>query len=248
MSEQYAHDNVVPDKASEQSKKKQVAEMFDDIAPRYDFLNRFLSAGIDVSWRRKALAKLEALKPQLMLDVATGTGDVAIMAARQLQLQKIIGIDISEKMLEGGREKVKTKGLEQIIELKSGDSETINFPDNTFDAVTVAFGVRNFENLEKGISEIYRVLKPGGRLVVLEFSKPKLPGVTQAYQLYMSIVAPQVAGAFSKNKKAYQYLNKSINAFPEGKNFVAVLNKTGFINTSCKPLTLGICTIYCGDK
>jgi len=248
MSEQYAHDKVVPDKASEQSKKKQVAEMFDDIAPRYDFLNRFLSAGIDTGWRKKALAKLKDLQPKLMLDVATGTGDVAIMAAKQLQPEKIIGIDISEGMLEGGRVKVKAKGLEQVIELKSGDSETINFPGNTFDAVTVAFGVRNFENLEKGISEIYRVLKPGGRLVVLEFSKPKLPGVLQAYNLYMGLVAPQVAGAFSKNKKAYQYLNNSIKAFPEGQNFVSVLNKTGFINTSCKPLTLGICSIYCGDK
>ena len=248
MAEQYSHDKVVPDAASAESKKKQVAEMFDDIAPRYDFLNRFLSAGIDVSWRKKALAKLAPLHPKLMLDVATGTGDVAIMAAKQLQPEKIIGIDISEGMLQGGRVKVKAKGLETVIELKSGDSETINFPDNTFDAVTVAFGVRNFENLEKGISEIYRVLKPGGRLVVLEFSKPKLPGVQQAYNLYMRLVAPQVAGVLSKNKKAYQYLNNSIQAFPEGKNFVAVLNKTGVTNTSCKPLTLGICSIYCGDK
>lgn len=248
MAEKYLHDNVVPDTASAETKKKQVSEMFDDIAPRYDFLNRFLSAGIDITWRKKALAKLKELHPKLMLDVATGTGDVAIMAAHQLNPDKIIGIDISEKMLEGGRIKVAAKGLDTVIELKSGDSETINFPDNTFDAVTVAFGVRNFENLEKGISEIYRVLKPGGRLVVLEFSKPKLPGVIQAYNLYMSIVAPQVAGAFSKNKKAYQYLTNSIKAFPEGKNFIAVLDKTGFINTSCKPLTLGICSIYCGDK
>lgn len=248
MDDKYLHDYVVPDMKSDDSKKKQVAEMFDDIAHKYDFLNRFLSAGIDVTWRRKALAKLKPLEPKLLLDVATGTGDVAIMAARQLQPEKIVGIDISEKMLEAGRVKVKTKGLENVIELKGGDSETINFPDNTFDAVTVAFGVRNFENLEKGISEIHRVLKPGGRLVVLEFSKPKLPGVIQAYNLYMSIVAPQVAGAFSKNKKAYQYLTNSIKAFPEGKNFVAVLNKTGFTNTSCKPLTLGICSIYCGDK
>ncbi|MFT3845405.1 MAG: bifunctional demethylmenaquinone methyltransferase/2-methoxy-6-polyprenyl-1,4-benzoquinol methylase UbiE [Lacibacter sp.] len=248
MDDKYLHDYVVPDMKSDDSKKKQVAEMFDNIAHKYDFLNRFLSAGIDVTWRRKALAKLKPLEPKLLLDVATGTGDVAIMAARQLQPEKIVGIDISEKMLEAGRVKVKTKGLENVIELKGGDSETINFPDNTFDAVTVAFGVRNFENLEKGISEIHRVLKPGGRLVVLEFSKPKLPGVIQAYNLYMSIVAPQVAGAFSKNKKAYQYLTNSIKAFPEGKNFVAVLNKTGFTNTSCKPLTLGICSIYCGDK
>ncbi|MFN8264837.1 MAG: bifunctional demethylmenaquinone methyltransferase/2-methoxy-6-polyprenyl-1,4-benzoquinol methylase UbiE [Chitinophagaceae bacterium] len=248
MSDQYLHDNVVPDTASAKTKKEQVAAMFDDIAPRYDFLNRFLSAGIDITWRKKALKQLKDLQPKLLLDVATGTGDVAIMAAHQLHPDKIIGIDISEKMLDGGRIKVKQKGLENIIELEGGDSETINFPDHTFDAVTVAFGVRNFENLEKGLSEIKRVLKPGGRLVVLEFSKPYLPGVKQFYNLYMSIVAPEVAKQVSKNKKAYQYLNNSIQAFPEGKEFTAVLDKTGFKNTSCKPLTFGICSIYTGDK
>lgn len=248
MSDQYLHDRVVPYKASGQSKKEQVAAMFDDIAPRYDFLNRFLSAGIDVHWRKKALKQLAPLQPKMLLDVATGTGDVAIMAARLLQPEKIIGIDISEKMLEGGRMKVQEKGLSTIIELQSGDSETIKFPDQTFDAVTVAFGVRNFENLEQGLREIYRVLKPGGRLVVLEFSKPKLPGMIQLYNLYMRIVAPEVAGMFSKNKKAYQYLTNSIEAFPEGKNFVAVLNKTGFKNTTCKALTFGISSIYTGDK
>lgn len=247
MVEKYLHDEVVPDASSADTKKKQVAQMFDEIAPRYDVLNRFLSAGIDVSWRRKALAKLKELKPKLMLDVATGTGDVAIMAARELQPEKIIGIDISEKMLEGGRVKVSAKGLETVIELKSGDSETINFPDATFDAVTVAFGVRNFENLEKGLSEIHRVLKPGGRLVVLEFSKPLIPGFRQLCNWYIGFITPRIAGTVS-NKKAYQYLNNSIKAFPEGKQFVAVLNKIGFTNTTCKPLTLGICSIYCGDK
>lgn len=247
MAENYLHDKVVPDASSADTKKKQVAQMFDEIAPRYDVLNRFLSAGIDVSWRRKALAKLKELKPKLMLDVATGTGDVAIMAARELQPEKIIGIDISEKMLEGGRVKVSAKGLETVIELKSGDSETINFPDATFDAVTVAFGVRNFENLEKGLSEIHRVLKPGGRLVVLEFSKPLIPGFRQLCNWYIGFITPRIAGTVS-NKKAYQYLNNSIKAFPEGKQFVAVLNKIGFTNTTCKPLTLGICSIYCGDK
>jgi demethylmenaquinone methyltransferase/2-methoxy-6-polyprenyl-1,4-benzoquinol methylase len=248
MSDQYLHDRVVPYETSGQTKKEQVAAMFDDIAPRYDFLNRFLSAGIDVQWRRKALKKLAPLQPKIMLDVATGTGDVAIMAARQLHPEKIIGIDISEKMLEGGRLKVKEKGLETVIELQSGDSETIKFPDNTFDAVTVAFGVRNFENLEQGLREIHRVLKPGGRLVVLEFSKPKLPGMIQLYNLYMRIVAPGVAGMFSKNKKAYQYLTNSIQAFPEGKDFVAVLTKTGYKQPTCKALTFGISSIYTGDK
>lgn len=247
MTQQYLHDKIVPDAGSAQTKKKQVAEMFDEIAPRYDFLNHFLSAGIDVSWRKKALARLKDLHPKLILDVATGTGDVAIMAALELQPEKIIGIDISEKMLEAGRMKVSAKGLDSMIELKSGDSETINFPTATFDAVTVAFGVRNFENLEKGLNEIYRVLKPGGRLVVLEFSKPLIPGFRQLCNLYIGFITPKIAGAVS-NKKAYQYLNNSIKAFPEGKNFVAILNKTGFTNTSCKPLTLGICSIYCGDK
>jgi demethylmenaquinone methyltransferase / 2-methoxy-6-polyprenyl-1,4-benzoquinol methylase len=247
MAEEYLHDKIVPNATSHETKKQQVATMFDEIAPRYDLLNRFLSAGIDVSWRRKALNKLKDLKPKLMLDVATGTADVAIMAAKQLQPDKIIGIDISNKMLEGGRIKVENKGLSAVIDLQTGDSETINFPDATFDAVTVAFGVRNFENLEKGLSEIYRVLKPGGRLVVLEFSKPLIPGFRQICNWYIGFISPKIAGTVS-NKQAYQYLNNSIKAFPEGKNFVAILTKTGFKHTQCKPLTLGICSIYCGDK
>jgi demethylmenaquinone methyltransferase/2-methoxy-6-polyprenyl-1,4-benzoquinol methylase len=248
MSTTYRHDKVVPYESSDRSKKEQVADMFDSIAPRYDFLNRFLSAGIDVRWRKKALQCLQPLQPKHILDVATGTADVAIMAARMLQPDKIIGIDISARMLDAGRLKLQTKGLSDRIELQLGDSETIKFPDASFDAVTVAFGVRNFENLEKGLSEIYRVLRPGGRLVVLEFSKPRFPGVQQLYNVYMKIVAPEVAGAFTNNKKAYQYLNNSIQAFPEGNAFVAVLNKTGFTNTACKPLTFGICSIYTGDK
>jgi demethylmenaquinone methyltransferase / 2-methoxy-6-polyprenyl-1,4-benzoquinol methylase len=247
MAEEYLHDKIVPDATSHQTKKQQVATMFDEIAPRYDLLNRFLSAGIDISWRRKALNQLKKIQPKLMLDVATGTADVAIMAAKQLQPEKIIGIDISNKMLEGGRLKVENKGLSAVIELQTGDSETINFPNNTFDAVTVAFGVRNFENLEKGLREIYRVLKPGGRLVVLEFSKPLIPGFRQLCNWYIGFISPKIAGTVS-NKQAYQYLNNSIKAFPEGKNFVAILTKTGFKHTQCKPLTLGICSIYCGDK
>lgn len=248
MAEKYLHDRVVPYEDSTLSKKEQVAGMFNSIAGRYDFLNRFLSLGIDIRWRKKALAQLKALHPQLMLDVATGTADVAIMAAKQLQPAKIIGIDIAERMLNYGRKKISAKGLDTVIELQTGDSETINFPDQTFDAVTVSFGVRNFENLEKGLTEIYRVLKPGGRLVVLEFSKPWLPGFRQVYNWYMGMMAPQLVSAFASDKKAYQYLNQSIQAFPEGKQFVAVLDKIGFKNTSCKPLTFGICSIYCGDK
>ncbi len=245
---QYAHDKIVPYNESERSKKDQVADMFNDIAPRYDFLNRFLSAGIDVSWRRKALNELKSLQPKIMLDVATGTGDVAIMAVKMLKPDKIVGIDISEGMLSLGKKKLLNLGLTQQIELQTGDSEAINFPDASFDAVTVAFGVRNFEHLEKGLGEIRRVLKPGGKLVVLEFSKPKIAGIQQLYNLYMGIVAPGMGKLFSKNKKAYQYLNDSVQHFPEGKSFVEIMDKVGYTENTCKRLSFGICSIYCGVK
>jgi demethylmenaquinone methyltransferase/2-methoxy-6-polyprenyl-1,4-benzoquinol methylase len=222
--------------------------MFDDIAPRYDFLNHFLSAGIDVSWRKKALAELKHLNPQTLLDVATGTADVAIMAARILNPSRIVGIDISNGMLDLGRKKLLKEGLDQQITLQTGDSEAINFPEASFDAVTVAFGVRNFANLEKGLAEIFRVLKPGGKLVVLEFSKPKIIGIQQFYNLYMGIVAPGVGSIFSKNRDAYQYLHDSVQKFPEGKAFTDILNKTGFKENTCKRLSLGICSIYTGIK
>jgi demethylmenaquinone methyltransferase/2-methoxy-6-polyprenyl-1,4-benzoquinol methylase len=247
MSE-FAHDKVVPYQGSAQGKKDQVAEMFDDIAPRYDFLNRFLSAGIDVSWRKKALAELKQLNPQNLLDVATGTADVAIMAARILNPSRIVGIDISTGMLDLGRKKLLKEGLDQQITLQTGDSEAINFPEASFDAVTVAFGVRNFANLEKGLAEIFRVLKPGGKMVVLEFSKPKIIGIQQFYNLYMGIVAPGVGSIFSKNRDAYQYLHDSVQKFPEGKAFTDILNKTGFKGNTCKRLSLGICSIYTGIK
>ncbi|UAY52497.1 bifunctional demethylmenaquinone methyltransferase/2-methoxy-6-polyprenyl-1,4-benzoquinol methylase UbiE [Ferruginibacter albus] len=245
---EFAHDTVVPYKESELSKKQQVANMFDDIAFRYDFLNRFLSAGIDVRWRKKALKQLIAAKPKLLLDVATGTADMAIMASNMLDPEKITGIDISEGMLEIGRQKIAKLNLQNAIELLKGDSETISFPDNTFDAVTVAFGVRNFENLEKGLSEIKRVLKPTGKLIVLEFSKPTTPVISQLYNVYMEWMAPYICKLFSSNRKAYSYLNKSIQKFPEGKNFITILNNLGYINTKCKPLSLGICSIYCAEK
>ncbi|MCO5235811.1 MAG: bifunctional demethylmenaquinone methyltransferase/2-methoxy-6-polyprenyl-1,4-benzoquinol methylase UbiE [Chitinophagaceae bacterium] len=245
---QFEHDSIVPYKESELTKKQQIAEMFNRIAFRYDFMNRFLSAGIDVGWRKKALQQLKEENPKMLLDVATGTADMAIMAYELLKPDKITGIDISEKMLEIGKEKVLKSGLAPYIELQSGDSEAINFPGNTFDAVTVAFGVRNFEHLEQGLEEIQRVLKPGGRLVILEFSKPKITGITQLYNLYMKIVAPQVAAVISKNRKAYRYLNDSVQGFPEGKAFVGILKNLGFRNTSCKKLSLGICSIYCGIK
>jgi demethylmenaquinone methyltransferase/2-methoxy-6-polyprenyl-1,4-benzoquinol methylase len=244
----YAHEEVLPYEQSGESKKKQVARMFDEIAGKYDFLNRFLSAGIDVSWRKKMLKLLKPLKPQVMLDVATGTADVAIMAEQLLKPRQIIGIDISDGMLELGREKLKARQLTDVIELQNGDSEAINFPDNSFDAVTVAFGVRNFENLEKGLSEILRVMKPGAMLCVLEFSKPTLPGIEQLYNLYLGLVAPEIAKVVSKNKDAYKYLNNSVRAFPEGKAFTAIMNETGYKETTCRRLSFGICSIYTGRK
>jgi demethylmenaquinone methyltransferase / 2-methoxy-6-polyprenyl-1,4-benzoquinol methylase len=244
----FAHDTVVPYKNSDSSKKQQVADMFDDIAVKYDFLNRFLSAGVDVGWRKKAIRQLKELYPKKILDVATGTADVAIMASAILKPEKIIGIDISDGMLEIGRQKIAKQGLNGIIELLNGDSETINFGDDTFDAVTVAFGVRNFQDLEKGLSEIKRVLKPGGKLVVLEFSQPKMPVVKSIYNLYMKVICPNVGKLFSKNRNAYKYLDASIKKFPEGKNFTQILDNLGYLNTYSKPLSLGICSIYCGTK
>ena len=243
----FAHDNIKP-YSNEGSKKEQVSEMFDQIAPRYDFMNRFLSAGIDVSWRKKAIKKFENDQVRHLLDVATGTGDMAIMAARMLHPEKITGIDISEKMLEIGRKKIEKEELGTKIELMAGDGETINFPDNSFDGVMVAFGVRNFEHLEKGMKEILRVLKPGGQLVVLEFSKPRIPGVRSFYNLYMGFIAPQMARLFKQNKKAYQYLNESAKAFPDRQHFDTILKQSGYSETTWKPLSLGICCIYSGRK
>ena len=244
----FTHDKVVPNQSSTLDKKEQVADMFNDISGRYDFLNRFLSAGIDISWRKKALEELSEIAPKHLLDVATGTEDVAIMAAKQLQPDKITGIDISEGMLEVGRQKIKDEKLEDTISLLKGDSEAINFKDETFDAVTVAFGVRNFMHLEKGLSEILRVLKPGGKLVVLEFSKPATPVVKSIYSFYMKIVTPGVGKLFSQNRDAYKYLDESIRQFPEGKHFSSILDQLGFHQTYSKTLSLGICSIYCGTK
>jgi demethylmenaquinone methyltransferase/2-methoxy-6-polyprenyl-1,4-benzoquinol methylase len=248
MSEKLPHDSIIPYKDSDKNKKEQVAEMFDRIAPKYDFMNRFLSAGIDVGWRKKAIKRLKADNPKTILDIATGTGDMAILACRILNPDKIEGIDISTQMLELGKKKIEKEGLTDIIRLQIGDSEAINFPPDSFDGGMVAFGVRNFENLEKGLAEIYRVLKPGAQLVVLEFSKPKTWGMKSLYNLYMKIVAPKMAGWVSKNKEAYDYLCESAKAFPERQEFVNILNKSGFSDTSFKPLSLGICCIYTGRK
>ncbi|MFM9907940.1 MAG: bifunctional demethylmenaquinone methyltransferase/2-methoxy-6-polyprenyl-1,4-benzoquinol methylase UbiE [Chitinophagaceae bacterium] len=244
----FSHDTIVPYADSNQSKKDQVAGMFDKIAFRYDLMNRVLSGGIDIYWRRRAIKELWSLYPQKILDVATGTADVAIMTYRYLKPAKIIGIDISEGMLKIGRQKLAKALLNKHIELLEGDAEAINFDDNTFDAITVAFGVRNFANLEKGLGEMWRVLKPGGKLVVLEFSKPKKKWFNGFYNLYMTIIAPRAGQWLSKNKDAYQYLNNSVKAFPEGETFLHILQQTGYSETTLKRLSLGICTIYCGIK
>lgn len=221
--------------------------MFDKIAGKYDFMNRFLSARTDVGWRKKAIGMLKKYKPQQILDIATGTGDMAIRAYKMLQPQQITGVDISEKMLEIGRHKIEKEKLSHKIQLLKGDSEDLQFADNSFDAAMAAFGVRNFENLEKGLSEMLRVLKPGGQLLIIEFSKPK-SAFKGLYKLYMSIVAPQIAGLFKQDKEAYTYLNKTAHAFPERENFTAILDKTGFKETSYKALSFGICCIYRGSK
>ena len=244
----YSHDAIVPFKDSEESKKKQVEEMFDKIAFRYDFLNRFLSAGIDVRWRKKAIKELASIQPKNILDVATGTGDFAVTSYKILKPEQITGIDISEGMLEIGRKKIKNLGLEGKIRLLNGDSEAIFFKDSSFDAVTVAFGVRNFENLEGGLSEIYRVLKPGGKLVILEFSKPSLPVIKNLYNFYMKFVTPKIGKLISKNNEAYQYLNNSVQKFPEKEKFIQILNQLSYRHSFYKTLSLGICTIYCGEK
>jgi demethylmenaquinone methyltransferase/2-methoxy-6-polyprenyl-1,4-benzoquinol methylase len=244
----YPHDTVVPFKNSTQSKKKQVENMFDEIAFRYDFINRFLSVGIDIGWRQKAIKQLISLHPKRILDVATGTGDFAITSYEILKPEKITGIDISDGMLEIGRKKIAKAGLENSIELISGDSEAILFDDNSFDAITVAFGVRNFENLETGLSEMKRVLKPGGKLIVLECTKPSLPVVKQLYNFYMKFVTPKVGKIIAKNNEAYQYLNDSVRQFPEKESFIHILNQSDYRNAFYKTLTLGICTIYCAEK
>jgi demethylmenaquinone methyltransferase/2-methoxy-6-polyprenyl-1,4-benzoquinol methylase len=244
----YPHDTVVPFKDSKESKKKQVENMFDKIAFRYDFLNRFLSAGIDVGWRKKAIRQLVSSNPKNILDVATGTGDFALTCYEILKPEKITGIDISEGMLDIGRKKIEKAGLEQKIELLNGDSEAILFDDNSFDAVTVAFGVRNFENLEKGLDEIKRVLKPGGKLIVLEFTKPSLPVIKQVYNFYMNTITPKIGKIIAKNNEAYQYLNDSVLQFPEKESFIHILNQSDYRNAFYKTLTLGICSIYCAEK
>lgn len=240
-------EKVKPYKDSELSKKEQVTQMFDNISGNYDGLNRVISFGIDIKWRKKVVKLVNAKNPEKILDIATGTGDLAIALAAT-NAKKIVGLDISPGMLAVGEEKIKQKNLSGIIDMMLGDSEALPFPDNEFDAITVAFGVRNFETLETGLSEIYRVLKPGGIFVVLETSVPTQTPYKQGYHFYTKNILPAIGKIFSKDKTAYAYLSESASVFPFGEAFNNILRKIGFISVEDKPQTMGVATIYVATK
>jgi len=238
---------VKPYKNSKRSKKEQVTEMFDNVSYNYDFLNRILTFGIDVKWRKKVVRIVGEKNPEMILDIATGTGDFAIMLAG-LKPKKIIGLDISKGMLDVGIKKVKAKNLEQVIDMVLGDSEDLPFDDNSFDAITVGFGVRNFEDLDKGLQEIYRVLKPKGVFAVLETSQPEKFPVKQLFSFYSKYIIPTVGKLFSKDKNAYSYLPESAAIFPFGEKFNNILTKNGFNKATNIPLTFGAASIYTATK
>mgnify|MGYP000996581413 FL=1 len=239
--------NITPYKESSLSKKEQVTQMFDTISGNYDGLNRVISFGIDVKWRKKVLQIVKASNPKTILDIATGTGDLAILMA-ETKAEKIIGLDISVGMLEVGKQKIASKKLSQKIEMMVGDSEKMPFEDNTFDAITVAFGIRNFENLEKGLAEILRVLKPNGTFVILETSNPTKFPFKQGYVFYTKNILPLIGKLFSKDNVAYVYLSESAAVFPFGEALNNILKKTGFINVVDMPQTFGVATIYSASK
>ncbi len=232
--------------SAEGSKREQVEKMFDSISHKYDFLNHFLSLGIDHMWRRKTIARLKDIQPKKILDVATGTADLAI-AALKLNPDEVVGIDLSANMLSVGQTKLDKKGYEKIS-LMQGDSENLPFEDNTFDAITVGFGVRNYENLEKGLNEMKRVLRPGGKLAVLEFSKPSVFPIKQVFTFYSKYILPLWGKIFSGSQEAYVYLPESVKHFPEGQHFIDILSKCGYQNTSFSRLTFGITSVYEGTK
>ncbi len=238
---------VVPYKEKQTGKKEQVAEMFNNISRKYDFLNHFLSLGIDILWRKKAIRLLKKDNPKTVLDIATGTGDFAIEAL-ELNPEKVTGVDISEGMLEVGRQKLRKKKLDHIIDLQLGDSEKLLFDDNIFDAVIVSFGVRNFENLEMGLADMHRVVRPGGKTVILEFSRPSKFPFKNIYNFYFKSILPKIGRIVSKDHAAYTYLPESVQTFPDGRDFLSVLEKAGFKNTRCIPLTFGVSSIYIGEK
>lgn len=241
------NENVKPYKDSGLGKKEQVAKMFDNISGNYDGLNRMITAGIDVSWRKKVVKLVGENKPKQILDIATGTGDLAIMLAT-LNPKRVVGLDISEGMLEVGKKKIKKANLSHIIQMVKGDSENIPFDDNTFDAVSVSFGVRNFENLNKGLKEVLRVLKPGGVFAVLETSNPTKFPFKQGYMFYTRFILPVIGKVFSKDKVAYSYLSESANSFPFGKDFNNILEKNGFKEAKNIPVTFGVASIYTAEK
>lgn len=230
------------------AKEKLVEEMFDNIAPTYDTLNHRLSWNIDKGWRRKAIRQLVPSCPKTILDIATGTGDFAILAAQMLQPDKIVGIDISEGMMKVAREKVKRMGLHQVVDMKKEDCLAMSFPDNTFDAATSAFGIRNFQNLDKGLAEICRVIKPGGHLSLVELTTPVSFPMKQLFKIYSHTILPAYGRLISKDNGAYQYLTASIEAFPQGEQMVGILKKAGFSQASFQRLTFGICTMYFAQK
>ncbi len=240
-------DKITPYKNSGQDKKQQVARMFNNIARRYDFLNHFLSFGIDRYWRRKAISYLKKKKPALILDVATGTGDLAI-AATKLRPDKIFGVDISSDMLAIGNRKIRKRNLQDKIQLFEADSENLFFEDNKFDAITVGFGVRNFQDLHKGLAEMYRVLNTNGVLVILEFSQPSNPMFKRLYNFYSSRITPAIGKIVSRDKGAYSYLHESVKVFPFGEQFTDILKEIGFRNVHYKQLTFGIATVYTAEK
>ena len=239
--------NVTPYRSSEQSKKDQVEQMFDTISKDYDGLNRIISFGIDVKWRKKVIRIIKDANPKQVLDIATGTGDLIISLAES-QAERLVGLDISDGMLEIGRQKISKRALSDRIEMVQGDSEAIPFEDNSFDAITVAFGVRNFEHLEKGLSEIYRVLKPGGVFVVLETAIPTKTPYKQGYMIYSKYVLPVIGRLFSKDPKAYTYLCESASVFPFGEQFNNILRKIGFKDVKDLPQTFGVASIYTTSK
>lgn len=227
--------------------KVEIRRLFDSIAYRYDLLNHLLSGGIDFYWRRAAIQTLATLQPKHILDVATGTGDFAIAALR-LNPVEVVGVDISMPMLEFGKRKLAARNLDNIIRLEAGEAEHLQFPDNRFDAAIVAFGARNFENLEGGLTEMRRVLKAGGQIVVLEFSKPRAFLFKQFYFFYFRNILPLVGRIISKDEEAYQYLPDTVMKFPDGDDFINILRKAGFASITQRSLTFGIATIYCGKK
>ena len=239
---------IKPYKDSDKTKKEQVSEMFDNISQNYDGMNRILTFGIDMSWRKKLINLIAQTHPKHVLDVASGTGDLAILTAQKITDAQVVGIDISEGMLEIGKEKIQKLHLEGRITLQVADSENLPFADETFDAVTVAFGVRNFENLDRGLQEINRVLKKGGIFAILETSVPTFPVVKQLYLFHSNVLLPFFGKLFSKDVKAYQYLSESAKNFPYGEDFNNILKKNGFITITNKPQFFGAATIYTAEK